>query len=317
MTTVSAAIVAMVVLGAAGLLPTVVLVGLRWITFPLVPLAGAVIAALAATVFVAVGGAFMAWFVSLATLAAAVTAWVWMRWPDRQPWPVRPSSGREVHHRIPPVRGARCPRNCRRLRLVPTGPVHPDRRVRCSSPVAHPSRMVVAFPPTAADHPAGSDAGPGPERLSAAGERVDRRLLEPDREPLDAARSGRHRAVEHLCAGGGRLRPGRGRATGGRPDRRLRRPGLDYRPDGGGGGRRGVARLHRLRHHRAVHDQRVRRSAVVAGRGGGGGLRPPDADRAVRAGGCPGAPAGGRHVQGRRGRHGRCPHRAHRVCGGW
>ena len=59
MTTVPATIVAMVVLGAAGLLPTLALVGRRWITFPLVPLAGAVIAALAATVFVAVGGAFM------------------------------------------------------------------------------------------------------------------------------------------------------------------------------------------------------------------------------------------------------------------
>ena len=92
MTTVPAAIVAMVVLGAAGLLPTLALVGRRWITFPLVPLAGAVIAALAATVFVAVGGAFMAWFVSLAALAAGVTGWVWMRWPDRRPWAVGPGS---------------------------------------------------------------------------------------------------------------------------------------------------------------------------------------------------------------------------------
>ena len=96
MTTVPAAIVAMVVLGAAGLLPTLALVGRRWITFPLVPLAGAVIAALAATVFVAVGGAFMAWFVALAALAAGVTGWVWLRWPDRRPWAVEPGSAARV-----------------------------------------------------------------------------------------------------------------------------------------------------------------------------------------------------------------------------
>jgi hypothetical protein len=92
MTTVSATIVAMVVLGAAGLLPALALVGLRWITFPLVPLAGAVIAALAATTFAAVGGAFMVWFVCLAAAAAVVTGFVWIRWPDRRPWATEPGS---------------------------------------------------------------------------------------------------------------------------------------------------------------------------------------------------------------------------------
>ena len=89
MTTVSAAIVAMVVLSTAGLLPTVALVGMRWITFPLVPLAGAVVAALAATVFVAVGGTFMVWFVTLAALGAGLTA---IKWPDRRPWTADPGS---------------------------------------------------------------------------------------------------------------------------------------------------------------------------------------------------------------------------------
>jgi hypothetical protein len=70
------------------------LVGRRWITFPLVPLAGGVIAALAATVFVAVGGTFMVWFVSLAAVAAAVTGVVWLRWPTRRPWVVEPGSDR-------------------------------------------------------------------------------------------------------------------------------------------------------------------------------------------------------------------------------
>jgi hypothetical protein len=92
MTTISAAIVAMVVLSAAGLLPTVALVGMRWITFPLVPLAGAVIAALAATVFAAVGGTFMVWFVALAALGAGLTGLAWMKWPDRRPWTAYPGS---------------------------------------------------------------------------------------------------------------------------------------------------------------------------------------------------------------------------------
>jgi hypothetical protein len=92
MTTVPATVVAMVVLSAAGLLPTIALVGLRWITFPLVPLAGAVIAALAATGFVAVGGTFMVWFVALAGLGAGLTGLAWMKWPDRRPWTAGPGS---------------------------------------------------------------------------------------------------------------------------------------------------------------------------------------------------------------------------------
>ena len=108
MTTVSATIVAMVVLSAAGLLPTVALAGLRWITFPLVPLAGAVIAALAATVFVAVGGTFMVWFVALAALGAGLTGLAWMKWPDRRPWTAGPASpmGATTQYRLVGALGA-------------------------------------------------------------------------------------------------------------------------------------------------------------------------------------------------------------------
>ena len=70
MTTTPAAIVAMVVLSAAGLLPAVALVGRRVISVPLCPLAGSVIAALAATGFTALGGTFLAWFVAVAAVAA-------------------------------------------------------------------------------------------------------------------------------------------------------------------------------------------------------------------------------------------------------
>ncbi len=73
MTTVPAALAATAVLASAGLAPTAALIGPRLIVVPLMPLTGAVIAALAATFFMAVGGSFLGWFVGLAaagTLAA-------------------------------------------------------------------------------------------------------------------------------------------------------------------------------------------------------------------------------------------------------
>lgn len=95
MTTVPAAVVSLLVLSAAGLAPVVVLVGLRWVTVPLAPLGGAVLAGLSATCFLCVGGTFMGWFVGLAVLGV-VTAGIfrWRRplregcWPgpaDRTP----------------------------------------------------------------------------------------------------------------------------------------------------------------------------------------------------------------------------------------
>ncbi len=84
-TTLPAAIVAMAVLAAAGLVPVVALVGLRWVSVPLLPLGGAVIAALATTGFLAAGGTFMVWFVGLALVGIAAGVWSWRRWPARRP----------------------------------------------------------------------------------------------------------------------------------------------------------------------------------------------------------------------------------------
>jgi hypothetical protein len=86
MTTTQAAIVAMVVLSFAGLLPVAALVGRRVIAVPLLPLGGAVIAALAATGFTALGGSFLAWFVTVAAVCALAAVAYWVRWPDRRPW---------------------------------------------------------------------------------------------------------------------------------------------------------------------------------------------------------------------------------------
>ncbi|HEX3946574.1 MAG TPA: hypothetical protein VHW47_02665 [Acidimicrobiales bacterium] len=85
MGTVAAATVALAVLAAAGAVPTVVLTGFRWTAVPAAPLAGAVLAALAATGCLAVGGAVLPWFVALAAIAwvGTATAW-WFRRPTRR-----------------------------------------------------------------------------------------------------------------------------------------------------------------------------------------------------------------------------------------
>jgi len=86
MSTVPAAVLALVVLSAAGVLPVLALVGVQWIAVPLAPLAGAIVAAVAATSYVAVGGTFMAWFVGEAVVLAAIVTVFWYARPQRRPW---------------------------------------------------------------------------------------------------------------------------------------------------------------------------------------------------------------------------------------
>jgi hypothetical protein len=86
MSTVPAAIVALLVLSAVGVLPVLALIGVRWIAIPLTPLAGAIVAAVAATTYVAAGGTFMAWFVGEGVLVAAAVMVFWSARPERRPW---------------------------------------------------------------------------------------------------------------------------------------------------------------------------------------------------------------------------------------
>ncbi len=86
MTTVPATIVTIAALSSAGLLPALSVVGLRVVTIPLLPLVGAVFAALAATCFMAAGGSFIGWFVALAAASALVVVAHWIRRPERRPW---------------------------------------------------------------------------------------------------------------------------------------------------------------------------------------------------------------------------------------
>lgn len=78
MSTAPAAVVALIVLAAAGALPTLALAGLRWVAVPLAPLAGAVIAALSAAACLAIGGPILGWFVAIAVAAAGIVGY-WCR----------------------------------------------------------------------------------------------------------------------------------------------------------------------------------------------------------------------------------------------
>ncbi len=86
MSTVPAAIVTLLVLSAVGVLPVLALIGVRWIAIPLAPLAGAIVAAVAATTYVAAGGTFMAWFTGEGVLVAAAVLAFWSARPQRRPW---------------------------------------------------------------------------------------------------------------------------------------------------------------------------------------------------------------------------------------
>jgi hypothetical protein len=85
-TTVPATVLTLVVLSLAGLLPVLALVGPRVISAPLLPLGGAVLAAMAATFYLAFGLSFIGWFVALAAATALVVLISWVRRPDRRPW---------------------------------------------------------------------------------------------------------------------------------------------------------------------------------------------------------------------------------------
>jgi hypothetical protein len=101
MSTASAAAASIAVLSIAGLLPAIVLIGPRLVAVPLLPLIGAVIASLAATLYTAVGGTFIGWFAALAIVGGFGIAVAWLHWPDRRPrW--RPD-GHDIPFRLSAV----------------------------------------------------------------------------------------------------------------------------------------------------------------------------------------------------------------------
>src|SRR5580698_7161164 len=112
MGTAGGAVVAIVVLAAAGALPTATLVGVGWLTVPAAPLAGAVLAAASAAGCLALGGPLLGWFVGLAVVAAVGTVAVWRRWPAVIPFRRRRGAGdgraggRPAGHRAAGTAGA-------------------------------------------------------------------------------------------------------------------------------------------------------------------------------------------------------------------
>jgi hypothetical protein len=84
-TTVIATTAAICVLAAAGALPVLAAVGLRWVSVTLAPLAGALVAALAATASLTFGGPLLSWFVALAACGATTVFGLWVVRPDLGP----------------------------------------------------------------------------------------------------------------------------------------------------------------------------------------------------------------------------------------
>jgi hypothetical protein len=70
----------MAVLAVAGAPPVLALVGLRWQSVPLTPLAGAAIAALAGIVVTLVDGSILGWFAVVAVVVASGSLVYWSRW---------------------------------------------------------------------------------------------------------------------------------------------------------------------------------------------------------------------------------------------
>ena len=100
MTTFVATVAAVCALAAAGALPVLAAVGLRWPTVTLAPLAGAVVAGLAATASLGFGGPLLSWFVGLAALGAVVVFGLWVVRPDLGPRHATPGTGRGALHRV-------------------------------------------------------------------------------------------------------------------------------------------------------------------------------------------------------------------------
>jgi len=84
-TTVIATTAAICSLAAAGALPVLAAVGLQWVSVTLAPLAGALVATLAATASLTFGGSLMSWFVALSALGAATVFGLWVVRPDLGP----------------------------------------------------------------------------------------------------------------------------------------------------------------------------------------------------------------------------------------
>ncbi len=82
MSTVLATVAGIGVLSAAGLLPVVATVGLRWHAVPLAPLAGSVLAGLAATASLSFGGSLLVWFLVLSVVTVVAACAVLVIRPD-------------------------------------------------------------------------------------------------------------------------------------------------------------------------------------------------------------------------------------------
>jgi hypothetical protein len=105
MTTVIATTAAICALAAAGALPVLAAVGLRWVSITLAPLAGALVATLAATASLTFGGPLMSWFFTLAAFGAATVFGLWVVRPDLGPRHAFPVRAAGALHRVAGIVG--------------------------------------------------------------------------------------------------------------------------------------------------------------------------------------------------------------------
>ena len=105
MTTVIATTAAISALAAAGSLPVLATVGLRWVSVTLAPLAGALVATLAATASLTFGGPLMSWFVALTAFGAATVFGLWVVRPDLGPRHAFPGRAAGTLQRVAGIAG--------------------------------------------------------------------------------------------------------------------------------------------------------------------------------------------------------------------
>ena len=82
----AAAAISLALLLVMGMIPSVAVIGPRWIAITAAPIVGAVITSLASSAALAVGGPMVLWCTLLSLVAGAVGAGHWIRRPDRRPW---------------------------------------------------------------------------------------------------------------------------------------------------------------------------------------------------------------------------------------
>ena len=103
MSTLAAAALGLALLGVLGVLPVIALLGVRWLSLVLSPVAGAIVTGLAAAAALSCGGPLLVWSWLLAGLGAVLTIAWWAWRPELRPWPRTPKAPGDATARFGPL----------------------------------------------------------------------------------------------------------------------------------------------------------------------------------------------------------------------